>query len=84
MRSIFYVAFVAVLIGAGFYFKIVTLDPLSIVIIAMLLWNSAVSNQRQAELARLQAKSHEIVVANQKLILKAIENVNYSVRKLIK
>lgn len=49
MRSIFYVAFVAVLIGAGFYFKIVTLDPFSIVIIAMLL-----------------------------------ENVNYSVRKLIK
>lgn len=64
----------------GFYFKIFSVDPISAVLLVVLLFTQHVSMERQQKLADVISKSHEIITANQKHILKEVQAVRLEVK----
>lgn len=79
--SRFWSAILIALLGAGFYLHFFSIDPLSLVIIGMLLWNNVVAMNRQQQLADLISKSHNVSAENQKAVLTGIQAVRSELRK---
>lgn len=69
-------------LAVGVYFHVVTFDPVSFVMLAVVLLNNHNLMQRQEQTAELIKKSHDVTVANQKLVLDSIKRINADLRKL--
>ena len=59
----------------GLYFGVFKLDPISLVLLCVVLWNNHVLMRRQREAAEMMKKSHDVLAANQKTLHEAMKNV---------
>lgn len=71
---------VALGIGTGFYFGLFKIDPLSFVIVALILWNDLTATKRIEQLAAVLKKSHEVLATNDREIVKRIEMTRTDIR----
>jgi hypothetical protein len=70
-----------VLVVAGMRFHLLAFDPLTFMLMVVVLWNNNVLMDRQQQTADVIAKSHSFVVSNQKEILRRIDSVITEVKK---
>lgn len=69
-------------IGAGFYLHLMTFDPLTFVVVIVLLWNNHNLMLRQEQTAELIRKSHEVTAANQKSVLESLKTIMHRLKQL--
>ncbi len=75
-----YSLLLVLLLGLGFYFKVLSVDPVSCILLGVLLWNNSVNMARQQQLGEFMSKSYSTLASNQKEILRAINAVRSDVR----
>lgn len=78
MRSIYLIPIMG-LIGAGFYFHVITFDPLSLVVIVLLFVFDSASTNRQQTLYDALMKSYTTLSTNQREILRRVDAVRSEV-----
>jgi hypothetical protein len=69
-------------VAVGFYFHVLTVDPLSVVILMVMLLNNHNLIRRQEQTAELIKKSHDVTATNQKVTLDALKQIRADLRKL--
>ena len=75
---------ILIALGFGVYHRYVTFDPLSLLIIVVLMWNNLVLMGHNQQLANLIQQSSRLIVDNQKAIFTKIDNVRADLRRIIK
>lgn len=80
MKWYIYLILFAIL-GTGFYFHLLSIDPLNIILLIVLLITQRGNTVRQEQLAELIKKSHEVTTTNQKIIFDQLKRISNEVRK---
>lgn len=69
-----------VLTGVGFYFRVIAFDPLSLVVLAAVLWSHLVGVDQRRQIADAMSKSQVVLTTNQREIAKKIEVLRTEIR----
>lgn len=73
--------FILIALAAGVYFHFITFDPISFIMLAVLLFNTHILMQRQEQMVEFIKKSHDVITANQKIILDTAKATRADLKK---